>query len=94
MTFPHLHSFYLNLAADFGLTGLVIFFVITFAWLKKIHRCFTVGAGINRVVAFGLFWGVIGILAGDMMDTFLRGPRVGMDLFWLTGLLFGSTKIK
>src|SRR3989339_1863779 len=36
-TFPHLHSFYLNLAADFGLTGLAIFSVIAFTWLKKIH---------------------------------------------------------
>lgn len=87
-TFPHLHSFYLNLAADFGLTGLAMFIIIAFFWLKKLYSYFIFDSGFNKAIAFGLFWGLIGLLAGDMLDTFLRGPRIGMDYFWLTGILF------
>ncbi|OGS08419.1 MAG: hypothetical protein A2204_08240 [Elusimicrobia bacterium RIFOXYA1_FULL_47_7] len=85
----HLHSFYLNFMADFGLAGFVIFILMVFYWLKTVWTAYHSGSNFNKAVSFGLFWGIIGILAGDSFDTLLRGPGVAMELFWLTGIVIG-----
>jgi len=33
------------------------------------------------------------LLIGENFDTILRGPRVAMDYFWITGLILGGTLI-
>jgi O-antigen ligase len=86
----HLHSFYLNFAAEFGVLGLVILFFIFYTILKSVHEMHKISDGLFKAVAFGLFWGFIGIMLGDCLDTLLRGPGVAMELFWLTGLLMGQ----
>jgi O-antigen ligase len=90
---PHLHSFYLNLAADFGFIGVVLFMLITFRALQGLWAAARAGDPFVRAMAFGLFWGFIGVLIGDSFDTLLRGPGTAMELFWLTGLVLGQANI-
>lgn len=89
-TFPHLHSFYLNLAADFGLAGFALFCLMGVSLFTKVWKAFSESTGFLKAAAFGVFWGMVGIFAGDCFDTFLRGPRIAMDLFWLTGIVLGA----
>lgn len=88
MRHPHLHSFYLNLAADFGLTGLVLFFCIIFFALRKLWKAAHRNNGFSSALAYGVFFGFCGLLIGDCFDTLLRGPGVAMEMFWLIGILF------
>ncbi|MCB4792500.1 MAG: O-antigen ligase family protein [Elusimicrobia bacterium] len=87
---PHLHSFYLNFAAEFGLLGMLVLFFVFYSWLKEVWKMYLLSDGFYKAVAFGLFWGIIGIMFGDCLDTLLRGPGVAMELFWLTGLIMGQ----
>jgi hypothetical protein len=88
----HLHSFYLNFCADFGLTGGAILFIIVLSLLTKLWRAGLSGRGFPSALAFGVFWGAAGILAGDCFDTLLRGPATAMELFWLIGLTCGINR--
>jgi O-antigen ligase len=89
---PHLHSFYLNLAADFGLIGVLLFALIAGQALAGLWHAATDEDPLVRAAAFGLFWGFIGILVGECFDALLRGPGTAMELFWLTGLVLGQAK--
>jgi O-antigen ligase len=88
---PHLHSFHLNLAADMGLTGTVLFTGILIVLLLGLKKVSVVSSGFERMLATGLIWGFAGVLIGDCFDTLLRGPGVAMELFWLAGLALGGT---
>ncbi|MFH1369257.1 MAG: O-antigen ligase family protein [Elusimicrobiota bacterium] len=85
----HLHSIYLNTAAEFGLTGFALAALIFIEILRRLRSFGFSGAGFENALAIGLFWGIIGILIGDVFDTLLRGPGTAMELFWLSGLVFG-----
>jgi O-antigen ligase len=87
--YGHLHSFYLHITAEMGFVGLAFFCVIIFLILKKLYSAMDTEDGILKALAFGVFWGFIGILFGDLFDTLLKGPGTAMELFWLTGLVFG-----
>lgn len=91
---PHLHSFYLNLAADFGLTGFAIFAALFAVMLTQLWRVSASGAGFLPAAAAGLFCGIVGVLFGDCFDTLLRGPGVAMELFWAAGLVLGAYRSK
>ena len=84
---PALHSFYLNLAADFGLAGVLIFVIIMFNVYRKLFRIMSVDEGTVGLFGFGIFWGLTGLLIGDCFDTLLRGPGVAMEFFWLFGMV-------
>lgn len=91
---PHLHSFYLNMAADFGLTGFAIFAAIFAVLLMQLWRAASSGTGFLPAAAAGLFCGIVGVLFGDCFDTLLRGPGVAMELFWAAGLVLGAYRYK
>jgi len=86
---PHLHSFYLNFLADFGVAGGIVFAVMLFLIFK---RLWTMSSNTKdsamRALAYGLFWGFSGVLIGDCFDTLLLGPATAMELFWLIGITF------
>lgn len=88
----HLHSFYLHVAAEFGLLGLAAVILLFYSLLKRIYSAGHSLSGFERALAVGLFFGIIGILIGDMFDTLLRGPGTAMEVFWLSGLIFGITR--
>jgi hypothetical protein len=85
---PALHSFYLNLAADFGLAGFAIFVIIMAYIFRGLAVIMKDKASPVNYLAFGLFWGLVGFLTGDCFDTLLRGPGVAMELFWVCGMVF------
>jgi O-antigen ligase len=90
---PHLHNFYLNLAADFGLIGLVLFggmiyLILRSAWDIGLHD----PEPFFRAFGFAVFWGFLGVLVGDCFDTLLRGPGTAMEVFWLAGLVLGRSR--
>lgn len=91
---PHLHSFYLNLTADTGTVGFALFAAVMITLLRRLWRT---GAGAHHfssALGRGLFWAFVGVLAGDLFDTLLLGPRVAMELFWLAGLALGSVPVR
>jgi O-antigen ligase len=92
--FGHLHSFYLHFAADFGLLGLSLFFVMIFVGLREVWQVFVASDTFVKAMAFGLFFALIGVMLGDTMDTLLRGPGVAMELFWFTGMLLGTRRME
>lgn len=86
----HLHSMYINILADFGLVGIIIFGCLIFFIFR---RLIDVYKQYNSLLALALIFCWISVLIGDNFDTILRGPRVAMDYFWLTGLVLGGTLI-
>jgi O-antigen ligase len=91
---PALHSFYLNFAADFGLAGLIIFVVIIVLIFKRLLTILHLPDSPANMFAFGLCWGLLGLLIGDCFDTILRGPGVAMEFFWALGIVFRLSKEK
>ncbi len=83
----HLHSMYLNVFAEFGFVGFVLFFCIIFLILKNL---FLEYKRENSILALCMIFAWISLLIGDSFDTVLRGPRVAMDYFWLSGLLISK----
>jgi hypothetical protein len=75
--------------ADFGFTGFVLLVLLLFTGLKRLWRMYLLESGFIKAFSFGLFWGTLGIMTGDFLDTLLDGPRVAMELFWMMGILFG-----
>lgn len=89
---PHLHCFYLNFAADFGLAGALLLVLIMGQALCDIRRLSFSADDFTRAFAAGFFWAFIGVLIGDSFDTLLRGPGTAMEYFWLAGLLLGRKR--
>ncbi|MCX5782174.1 MAG: O-antigen ligase family protein [Elusimicrobia bacterium] len=89
---PHLHSFYLNFTADFGLVGLLIFAAIAYFIFTGLIKTFRSTDLFLAAIAIGVFWGFIGIFIGDSFDTLLGGPGVAMELFWFLGLIFSQSR--
>ncbi|MDD2523821.1 MAG: O-antigen ligase family protein [Endomicrobiaceae bacterium] len=86
----HLHSMYINILADFGIVGIIIFGFLVFFIFKRLIYVYKQH---NSLFALALIFCWISVLIGDNFDTVLRGPRVAMDYFWLTGLVLGGTLI-
>ncbi len=83
----HMHSMYLNILSDFGSVGFIIFGIIIFLIFK---RLFFIYKKENSILALCLLFAWCSLLIGDCFDTVLRGPRVAMDYFWLTGLILAK----
>ena len=84
----HMHSFYINTLADFGLTGLILFTVLIVQILKRLYSVYV---SENSLFALAMIFAWMSLLIGENFDTILRGPRVAMDYFWITGLILGGT---
>lgn len=87
----HLHSLYLNIIAEFGLVGLAIFAYMIFQILKRLYAVYVQE---NSLFALAMIFAWMSLLIGENFDTILRGPRVAMDYFWITGLILGGTAWK
>lgn len=87
----HMHSMYFNILSDFGLIGMILFSGLIFYIFK---RLFYVYKNKKSLLALALIFCWISILIGDNFDTILRGPRVAMEYFWMTGLVLGGTFAK
>ena len=84
----HLHSLYLNMMTDFGLVGFAIFGYLIFQILKRLYDIYMQE---NSLFALAMIFAWMSILIGENFDAILRGPRVAMDYFWITGLIIGGT---
>ncbi|MDD5020560.1 MAG: O-antigen ligase family protein, partial [Endomicrobiaceae bacterium] len=83
----HLHNLYLNIIADFGLIGFTIFCYLIFQILKRLYDVYMQK---NSLFALAMIFAWMSLLLGENFDVILRGPRVAMDYFWLTGLILGG----
>lgn len=86
----HLHSLYLNIITQFGLIGFALFGYLIFQILKRLYDVYSRE---NSLFALAMIFGWMSLLIGENFDTILRGPRVAMDYFWITGLILGGTLI-
>ncbi len=87
----HLHSMWLAVPAEFGIIGFVLFFAMIFLILKNLYYEYKYN---NSVFALCMLFAWLSLLIGDCFDTVLRGPRVAMDYFWLTGLILAKSSNK
>ncbi len=58
-----------------------------------LKRLYDVYSRENSLFALAMIFGWMSLLIGENFDTILRGPRVAMDYFWITGLILGGTLI-
>jgi O-antigen ligase len=79
----HLHSAYLDILANFGLTGLIIFLILILYILKELIYTYKTT---NSVLALAVFFAWICILIGDIFDMTIKVPFVSSLYFWFTGL--------
>ncbi|MBR34434.1 MAG: hypothetical protein CMH78_02960 [Nitrospinae bacterium] len=92
--YSHLHSFYLNLAAEFGLTGFLIFVIIFSLLFVKLLSIYKTELCLSKAVGVGLLFGFFSVMVGECFDTQFRGPQVAMDLFWMVGIMSGDSANK
>ncbi len=88
----HLHNMYLQVGSEFGLIGLFIFLSILVMSLVKIRQSmkFATKDSFENSLGYGVFWGFITLMIGEMFDCLLRGPAVAMIAFWLIGASISS----
>lgn len=87
----HLHSMYLNIVSDFGFVGFILFCCMIFYILKSLLLKYKEE---DSLLALCMFFAWISVLLGENFDTNLRGPKVAMDYFWLTGLILSNISFK
>ncbi|MBQ1610109.1 MAG: hypothetical protein II090_04185, partial [Elusimicrobia bacterium] len=87
----HLHSMWLAVLAEFGSIGFVLFCIIIFLIMKNLYYEYKYN---NSLLALCMLFAWLSLLIGDCFDTILRGPRVAMDYFWLTGLILAKSSNK
>jgi O-antigen ligase len=82
----HLHNMYLQIAAEFGIPGLLIFLsiLIVSIWISilSISRA---GSGVLAGFANAVPWIILALAIGEIFDCLLRGPSVAMMFFFLIG---------
>jgi oligosaccharide repeat unit polymerase len=89
--YGHLHSIYLNILADFGIIGFILFILIIICLFRRLIQVYKEQ---NSLLALALIFSWISLLIGDTFDVFLSGNRVAMEYFWLTGIVLGGTQNK
>ena len=87
----HLHSMWLAVLAEFGTIGFVLFCIIIFLIIKNLYYEYRHN---DSLFALCMLFAWLSLLIGDCFDTVLRGPRVAMDYFWLTGLILAKPNNK
>ena len=87
----HLHSMWLVISAEFGTIGFILFGITIFLIIKNLYYEYKHN---NSVLALCMLFAWLSLLIGDCFDTVLRGPRVAMDYFWLTGLILAKSNNK
>ena len=87
----HLHSMWLAILAEFGSVGFVLFCIMIFLIFKNLYYEYKYN---NSIFALCMIFAWVALLIGDCFDTVLRGPRVAMDYFWLTGLILAKSNNK
>ena len=85
----HLHSAYLDILANFGLTGLIIFLILILYILKELIYTYKTT---NSILALAVFFAWICILIGDIFDVTIKSPFVSSLYFWFTGLVLKNNK--
>ena len=74
------------------MAGLIIFVIIMAHIFLRLAAVMSDKESQVNLLAFGLFWGLAGLLIGDCFDTLLRGPGVAMELFWAAVMIFRISK--
>lgn len=87
----HLHSMWLNVLAEFGSVGFILFCIMIFLIMTNLYYEYKHN---NSLLSLCMLFAWISLLIGDCFDTVLRGPRVAMDYFWLTGLILAKSNNK
>ncbi len=86
----HFHNMYLQITAEFGFPGLILFLVI----LGAIFRLLIKSArrnnnGLRTGIIYGMIWSLVAVLIAETLDCLLRGPAVAMEMFWALGICAG-----
>ncbi len=85
----HLHSIYLELLANFGIVGLLLFLSIVFSILiSLITEYLKDGSALKLAMIFAWF----AVLIGDYADAVLENAFISSLYFWLTGLALSKPK--
>jgi|GEM_PF-1962201 len=86
----HFHNIYLQIAAEFGLPGLMLFLSVLF-WSYKVmfsSPAKNVGS-YESGIRYGVLWSFVALAVAEFFDCLLRGPAVAMEYFWILGVCGG-----
>ncbi len=85
----HLHSIYLDLLANFGIVGLLLFLTIVCLILINLIRAYLKDGSVLKL-AMIFAWSAV--LIGDYVDTILASAFPSSLYFWLTGIALAKPK--
>ncbi len=89
LDFGHAHNFFLQMALDFGIPGLIAllaFYMAASSTLAKLWR------GHNRIWAVGLLGVLVAQTVYSMADAVAMGSKVNFLFWWLFSLIFALGK--
>lgn len=88
---PHSHNLYLQLLAEYGILGLLVFLVIVFAFYKAvISKITALGHGVKKAVITASAAGIFGFLVQGMFDNVWYNYRVFFMFFALLALTMAA----
>jgi O-antigen ligase len=86
----HFHNIYLQIAAEFGLPGLILFLSVLFWSFKIIFSSLAKSVGgYESGIRYGVLWSFVALVVAEFFDCLLRGPAVAMEYFWVLGICGG-----
>jgi O-antigen ligase len=89
----HFHNIYLQMAAEFGLPGLILFLMILLGAFRLLLRAARgERKGYETAIIYGAFWSWIAFAVAEIFDCLLRGPAAAMEYFWILGVCAGMGK--
>lgn len=86
----HFHDMYLQVAAEFGLPGALVFLAILFLSLRiLVASPARLSATRRSGIVYGVLWSFAALMVAELFDCLLRGPAVAMEYFWVLGICAG-----
>ncbi|UCE67310.1 MAG: O-antigen ligase family protein [Candidatus Zixiibacteriota bacterium] len=90
----HFHNIYLQMAAEFGFPGLILFIFILYRSFIVLFTARSKAAGnYNTGIVYGIIWSFAALIIAEFFDCLMRGPAVAMEYFWVLGICAGLNRI-
>ncbi len=86
------HNSYLQVAAELGFPGLVVFAALIVVLLAGVRRAYLALDEEASWVVLGLFAGLVAVIAHNIVDYTFYMPAVALVFWWLAGLALGDEK--
>ena len=86
------HNSYLQVAAELGFPGLIVFAALIVVLLAGVRRVYLALDEEGSWVVLGLFAGLVAVIAHNIIDYTFYMPAVALVFWWTAGLALGDEK--